>query len=765
MARFHSIPAFFRKIVDLYPQNSYTNYTEIKEKRISLFVLSKDMENIFEKIKTANHLPQVPQVMLKLIKACGDENSDIDKLTRIISTDPALTSKLIQIIASPYVNLPRQVNTLRTAVVYLGLDTIRNIAISSSAMHFFKMSKVLPRFDINRFWYHSYKCGVLARRIAVEENQVNPDEYFLAGLLHDLGSLVLMRTFPDAYSSVIDDVDTGVPLSTAEVRHLGVDTPQVSAWLFGQWHLNPMASDAVLFINEPLDRIQGELVHVKILYTANVLAESDPLEKIEDMLLLTGTSELRLGQVVAESEDEVSKMARNLGVNIERVKHENQNKAEDTDPASEKAVAEDIKNFSLFYGTMDSLLEARDIPAALDAVQKGLEILFHVPRVFFFLMDSEKNILTGTSHKEDRHHNIVRSIALPMDNLSSLVVESVKTGLVQSSEGQEKLAVSDAQIIRLLETQALYCIPIATRGSVLGAMVLGVDPSLVSDLNNNQGVVGLFSRQAGICLENINFHQAYARDMNEKKMEAYAALTDKVVHEINNPIAIIKNYLDSLKLKLPDKHPAQEELSVVGEEMFRVSTLLEGLSSFSNPRIGGLDIINLNQIVVRVMEVLKKSILLPRQINLRTSLDKGVPEIKMDGNGLKQILINLVKNAAEAMGDGGDVHITTRLLPGSAKVFIDEKQKMPGFVEIRIEDTGPGISPKIRERLFEPYNSSKNNSSNSGLGLAIVHSIVKEMQGRITCDPRDGGGTIFSIYLPLVPDMDIQQEKKESVNG
>ena len=728
--------------------------------------LSKDMENIFEIIKTANHLPHLPQVMLQLVKACGDENSDIDALTRIISSDPALTSKLLQIIASPYVNLPRQVNTIKTAVMYLGLDTIRNIAISSSAMHFFKMSKVLPLFDINLFWYHSYKCAVLARRIAIEENQVNPDEYFLAGLLHDLGSLVLMRTFPKDYGAVLEAVAGGASLFEAEISRFGVDTPQVSAWMFGQWRLNPMTSDAVLFMNEPLDRIQGELAHVKILYMANVMAQSDSLEKISDMLLLTGTSELRLGQIVAEAEDEVAKMAQNLGVKIggdNTRASGDQDKVGDPDP--DQAVAKEIQDLSLFYGTMDSLLEARDIPGVLDTVQKGLEILFHVPRVFFFLKDKEKNILTGTSNREDRNHNIVRSIALPMDNRSSLLVKSVNTGLVQTSSGRDKLAVSDAQIIRLLETDCLYCIPITARGNALGAMALGVDKTLVSNLNRSQGVVGLFSRQAGICLENIEFHQAYARDMNEKKMEAYASLTDKVVHEINNPIAIIKNYLETLKLKLPDKHPAQEELSVVGEEMYRVSTLLEGLTSFSKPKIGGLDIINLNNIVSRVMEVLKKSILLPRQINARTSFDKGVPDVKMDPNGLKQILINLVKNAAEAMEGGGEVHITTRLLPGSAKVFIDEKRKIPGFVEIRVEDTGPGIPPGIQERLFEPYNSSKNSGTNSGLGLAIVHTIVKEMQGRITCGSRDGGGTSFSVYLPLAPDTALKRLKKEVVHG
>ena len=699
------------------------------------------MERIFEKIKTSNHLPQLPQVMLKLVKACGNDNTNIEQLTGIIATDPSLTSKLLQIIASPYVNLPKQVNTIKTAVVYLGLDTIRNIAISSSAMHFFKMSKLLPDFDITRFWYHSYKCGVLARRIAVEEGQANPDEFFLAGLLHDMGSLVLMRTFPKAYGSVLDAVRTGSRPGDAEMERFNVDTPRVSAWLFNQWQLNPMTADAVLFLNESPEKIQGELAHVKILYTANILSEEDAMDRVDDMAAMSGIPEVRLGQVITEAEDEVDKMARSLGVSIKK----------SSSKEIDQAVAMEIKDLSLFYGTLDNLLEARDPARVLDIVQKGLEINFHIPRIFFFLMDGERNLLTGTCHPDDRHHNIVRSIALPMDNSTSLLVASAKNAEVQTSFSRGKLAASDTQIIRLLETRGLYCIPMVSGGKSMGVMALGVDRETAKVLDGNQGLLNLFSRQAGTCLENIEFHRAYASDINEKKMEAYAALTDKVVHEINNPVVIIKNYLETLKLKLPENHPAQEELSVIGEEMYRVSSLLDGLSSYAKPKIGGLDVIDVNRTCARVLEVLKKSILLPRQIKAVASFDRDLPEIKMDGNGLKQVLINLVKNAAEAMGKGGEIHVSTRLLPGSAKVLIDEKKKIPGRMEITIRDTGPGIPPHIKERLFEPYNSTRKNGRNSGLGLAIVHSIVKEMNGKITCDSREGLGTSFSVCLPLAP--------------
>ena len=207
-------------------------------------------KNIFKKIKQSENLPQIPQVMLRLIKACNAEKISIEELTGIISTDPSLVSRLLQIIGSPYVNLPKEVNSIKTAVVYLGTDTIRNIAISTSAMHFFKLAKNVKTFDIVGFWYHSYKCAVIAKKIAEENGYSSPDEFFLAGLLHDIGRLVLMQNFPEDYKSILETSVSEKQILLSEIKMFDADTPQISAWLFSQWNLNPLISDAVLFINK-----------------------------------------------------------------------------------------------------------------------------------------------------------------------------------------------------------------------------------------------------------------------------------------------------------------------------------------------------------------------------------------------------------------------------------------------------------------------------------------------------------------------------------
>jgi len=240
---------------------------------------------IFRKIKQSNMFPQLPQVMLRLIQVCNNEKASIEDLTEVISADPSLTSRLMQILGSTYIHLPKAVNSIKTAVDYLGKDTIQNIALSTSAMRVFNFSKTAPDSVIGKIWYHSYKCGVIARKMAEENNFHNPEEFFLAGLLHDIGRLVLLQNFPEDYKAILQTSSNEKQTITAEMEMFGADTPQISAWLFSQWDLNPLISDAVFFINESIQQIEGALSHVKVVFISNFLARHDALEKIPDFYL------------------------------------------------------------------------------------------------------------------------------------------------------------------------------------------------------------------------------------------------------------------------------------------------------------------------------------------------------------------------------------------------------------------------------------------------------------------------------------------------
>jgi signal transduction histidine kinase len=126
-----------------------------------------------------------------------------------------------------------------------------------------------------------------------------------------------------------------------------------------------------------------------------------------------------------------------------------------------------------------------------------------------------------------------------------------------------------------------------------------------------------------------------------------------------------------------------------------------------------------------------------------------LPPVFSEKNGLKQVVINIIKNAVEAMPRGGNLYINTEHLPKKIRDGM-EKGLGPTFesVEVGIRDEGPGIPEQIKARLFEPYVTSKK-GEHAGLGLSVAYRIVKELSGTLTCESEEGSGTTFRIVLPV----------------
>ncbi len=694
----------------------------------------------FERIRQSGNLPQLPQVVIKLIEACNDDETDIRDLSQIISTDPGLTSRLMAIIGSAYLNIPKAPDTIEAAVVYLGMDTIKNIAISASAMHVFKLSSIRSEFDIAAFWNHSYKCAVLAKKFAMELKHSQPDEAFLAGLLHEIGKLMLVQNFPEEYGEILTNQGDEKDRIAAEKERFDTTTEEISSWLFDQWHLSPLMADAVLYVNAPPEEIANALDLVKIVFVSNRLADKGA--KDPSVLELSGIKHPRLATMLTQAEEEANSMAKSLGIPTPD--------SNDCQVLADDSLTRKIKEIALFHGTLQNLLNAEEIDSVLTITENGIKILFNIPRIFYFLFDKEKNLLTGKGNPKDKHHRILETIAIPMSNTSSFLTTSLQSNRIINSlaANSNTPAISDIQLTRLLETDGLCCIPMKAFDSPVGVIVLGIDQVHKNTLMENNSLLKLFSRQTAMCLQSLNHRKESASILQNERMQAFSAITRKIIHEVNNPIGIITNYLTQLSMKLPDKHPVQSDLKVVKEEIDRIAGLIRKLSDFSKPNITEFQSVDINQLYSAHLEFIKKSYLLPRGIDANLVAAPDIPSITTDKNGLKQVLINLVKNAAEAMENGGKININIRFVPGSSKILIDEKRKTPGNIEITIRDNGPGIPDAVKEKLFEPYNSTKG-AGNSGLGLSIVHSIIRSLSGSITCKSIQNKGTCFTILLPV----------------
>ena len=200
--------------------------------------------DIFKKILEENkELSSLPQVIVEVINIANSPDASIADLAGVVKKDPALTAKLLRIVNSPYYGQSREITTIHQAVVTVGLRTVTSVALAASIYD--KFRSMGQSIDRVRFWRHSLEVALTSRLIAREVGHDPAEEAFAAGLLHDIGSLVLESSFPDEFEKNCRLVESGVRVTSVEQRTWGTNHARVGQFLLKQWGLPEKISQAV----------------------------------------------------------------------------------------------------------------------------------------------------------------------------------------------------------------------------------------------------------------------------------------------------------------------------------------------------------------------------------------------------------------------------------------------------------------------------------------------------------------------------------------
>jgi putative nucleotidyltransferase with HDIG domain len=195
--------------------------------------------DILQVIRRIRDLPPLPSIVLDLISSFEREDVDVGLLAEKISRDQALSAKMLRLANSSFYGLPSKVSTVNQAIVVLGFDSARALAVASNVIESFEDAKA-GEIDVAEFWRHSIAAALCARGLA-RHAKLAQDHAFIAGLLHDVGRLVLASGFPEHYAMVVEHcAREGTTLSEAELRVLGVDHQRVGQLLAEAWKF-PMA--------------------------------------------------------------------------------------------------------------------------------------------------------------------------------------------------------------------------------------------------------------------------------------------------------------------------------------------------------------------------------------------------------------------------------------------------------------------------------------------------------------------------------------------
>jgi two-component system NtrC family sensor kinase len=222
--------------------------------------------------------------------------------------------------------------------------------------------------------------------------------------------------------------------------------------------------------------------------------------------------------------------------------------------------------------------------------------------------------------------------------------------------------------------------------------------------------------------------------LQSEKLAAMGRLTSQIAHELNNPIYGIMNTLELLKTEIPPESKRRRILELSLSEIQRLAEMLKNMLSFSKPEEEKRRPVNLNELIEGILLVMEKQ-MRESNVSVETHLDSSVPEVMASTNQMRQVMLNLFKNAKEAMPKGGTLTIRTA--------------REENDVVIRIRDTGVGIPEEIRDRIFEAFFTTKQKVKGVGLGLSVCYGIVKDHGGEIKLESEVEKGTTFTIRLPV----------------
>jgi putative nucleotidyltransferase with HDIG domain len=691
-------------------------------------------------------LPMMPQVLVCLLDLYHRDDVSLGDIADVVRRDAGMSAKIMSVATSASQHGRSRPANLDQCLSLLGMAALKKIVINESILQVFRRFTKDREFDLRRFWEHSLRSALIARELAKTMAYPDADEAYLGGLLHDVGQLAMLAADADSYSQFILHYEDDEQLCRQEQELYDLTHAEVGAWLLEKWELDSLLSDAVLYHHDPVERIAGAHALIRIVFLANRLAllrGKPPRPADGELARRCDAANVDLVQLLERTGNELIELAEELGIELPAMG------ADQDELVPDEAVnygadvlVERVRDVLLVDNVLGDAAPTDSLESTLKHIAQAAKVLFKVNPVFYFLPQS-KGSDRYCAHPIGSRRAQVAKLDFVRGSSSSGVARAIDHGILSIAADTPERQLLDDQLLRLTGSAGLLLVPLRSRGECQGVLVAGFESALHgSDLWTRIPCFESFANVAGDLLRQgeipVADADAVAFSPTPSGDDAARERLRRVVHEIGNPLSIIRNYLSTLKTKYADSNIGTRELAIVSDEIGRLTRILDSALQESDELRSEVGAIRLNPLIENLVALCRNSSFVDKSVDIRTELFAEPPELWTDSDRLKQLLLNLLKNAVEAMPGGGLIRVGTAPWGNGAR---------PTHIEIRIEDSGKGIPAEVLAQLYQPVSTTKG-SNHLGVGLAIVGQLVGDLNGLINCRTGDKGSS-FQLLLPL----------------
>lgn len=686
-----------------------------------------------------------PEVLLRLMRTVDDEQATVTDLAGIVGQDPGLASRILCVANSPALRRGKELKTLETCLVALGTRLVRSLATCLSIQRLFDKDSRLSQAEVADFWGHSLLVGEMARGIAELTDFPLPEDAYLSGLLHDIGELIMLQAIGDPYRRYLASALANPQFIAEEVRLFGTTHAEVGAWLIDYWGLDSVLADGVAFHHTPAAQIVDATALPQIVWLAQALAALQDDSPELGQTINRACFKVTKATLVATRERAIERtrqIAEAMGISIDSAfpkRSAQPMSAVPVAPEIPSSPAEDdlsvmVGGMALLQPLQQDLFNLGSDKEVLLALRESARILFDLPKVAILLANEQGEALTG--EKVGAQPELFRQLSIPLQASRSLAAAAVIGRQVRTSfDNPQALPILDLQLARALSAEGLLCIPMLARQRTIGVMVCGLSAKQYARLQRRIPWLANFGKIAAISLDAVMAAEHQRQQVEAELTQQFARHARQIVHEAGNPLGIIKSYLKILERKLPEDG-VRQELGVLTEEIDRVANIvghmtnaLKGSSTSKTSDLVSL----LDDLLLLYADTLFKV----KDIRVETQLPMADIPVQVNRDNLKQIVLNLWKNASEALSAGKFVKIAL-----TDNIIHDGDS----YVQLRIDDNGPGIPEEKIQCLYHAKPLPE--TGQRGIGLSVVGRLAKQEGILITCRSQPGVGTSIALLIP-----------------